>query len=348
MKYAPIIIPTLDRYDHFVACVESLKRNAHADETELIVGLDFPPAPKYEEGFRRIDGYLSGLSGFKSVTVLRRTANMGAIANIKDLLAYAFARNDRLIFTEDDNVFAPNFLDYVNRGLERYEKDASIGSISGFSYPVLMPESGSTVVKMQRYFSDWGFGVWKDRYLKIKTTLDNAWVRNMLRDRQMRRTLRSKSRKNFVYSVRLLKRQDIRPMDYTNSIFQTVHNAYTIMPKVTLVKNEGFDNTGVHCNSKDHQNVILKELLANQVLDTRTKFPEFILDESETALVNERVDQSPVGHYCKKDYQMAQIKVLLLRAGLIDLLYAIKNGRKKTASSSKKDVFVTRSIGLSR
>ena len=107
------------------------------------------------------------------------------------------------------------------------------------------------------------------------------------------------------------------------------------MPKVTLVKNEGFDDTGVHCNSKDKQNVILKELLANQVLDTRTEFPEFIIDDSETALVNERVDKSPVGNYSKKDFQMAQIKVLLLRAGLIDLLYAIKNGRKKMASSGK-------------
>jgi hypothetical protein len=329
MNCAPVIIPTLNRYDHFVKCVESLKRNAHASETELIVGLDFPPAAKYEEGYRRIDEYLSSLTGFKAVTVLRRAENMGAIANIKDLVAYAFERNDRLIFSEDDNVFAPNFLDYVNKGLDLYENDKNIASISGFSYPVAMPESGSTVVKMQRYFSDWGFGVWKDRYLRIKTTLDNAWVRSMLRDRRMRRTLRSKSRKNYVYSVRLIKRHDIRPMDYTNSIFQTVHDRYTIMPKVTLVKNEGFDNTGVHCKTKDPQNAILKELLAGQVLDTRDHFPDFILDESETDLVNKLVDESPVGNYSKKAFQLAQIKVLLLRMGLIDLLYAIKEKRKQ-------------------
>ena len=41
-NYYPIVIPTLNRYEHFKKCVESLARNTHADKTELIVGVRLP------------------------------------------------------------------------------------------------------------------------------------------------------------------------------------------------------------------------------------------------------------------------------------------------------------------
>lgn len=53
-NYYPIVIPTLNRYEHFKKCVESLARNTHADKTELIVGLDYPPSDKYMEGYLKI------------------------------------------------------------------------------------------------------------------------------------------------------------------------------------------------------------------------------------------------------------------------------------------------------
>jgi hypothetical protein len=328
MRYAPIVIPTLNRYEHLVRCVESLKDNTHAENTELIVGLDYPPAKKYEDGHRRIEEYLTQLSGFKAVTVIKRSKNLGAIENIKALLATVFEKTDALIFSEDDNVFAPNFLDYVNKGLELYENDKTIASISGYSYPVEMPESNTTVVKMQRYFSDWGFGVWKDRYHKIKNTLDNAYIRSILTERSKANILCTKSRKNFVYAVRLLQRHDIRPMDYTSSIFQTVNNLYSIMPKISLVRNEGFDDSGVHCNLKDPQNVILKKLFTDQKLDSRREFPKFVIDEKETEPTNERINASAIGNYDKTAFAKAKLKVLFLRIGILDAMYGIKKRLK--------------------
>ena len=47
MTFYPVVIPTLNRFDHFRNCVESLVRCTHADKTELIIGLDFPPYEKY-------------------------------------------------------------------------------------------------------------------------------------------------------------------------------------------------------------------------------------------------------------------------------------------------------------
>lgn len=60
LNYAPILIPTLNRYEHIRRCVESLSRCTHADKTELVIGLDFPPSEKYIERWKRIDAYLAG------------------------------------------------------------------------------------------------------------------------------------------------------------------------------------------------------------------------------------------------------------------------------------------------
>lgn len=53
MNYAPVIIPTLNRYDHFIKCLESLEKCSGAEYTEVFVALDFPPSNKYIEGWKK-------------------------------------------------------------------------------------------------------------------------------------------------------------------------------------------------------------------------------------------------------------------------------------------------------
>ena len=68
-KFAPVIIPTLNRYDHFHRLVESLSKSPEAKETELVIGLDYPPSEKYMDGFCKIRDYIPTITGFRKVTV---------------------------------------------------------------------------------------------------------------------------------------------------------------------------------------------------------------------------------------------------------------------------------------
>lgn len=80
MKYAPVIIPTLNRYEHFKRCLESLEKCTGAEMTEVYVGLDFPPSDKYVEGWKKIDIYLKEKevnNHFKKLIVVRRETNCG-------------------------------------------------------------------------------------------------------------------------------------------------------------------------------------------------------------------------------------------------------------------------------
>ena len=81
LNYAPILIPTLNRYEHLRRCVESLAKNKLAKESELVIGLDYPPQEKYQEGWEKIKEFLPTISGFGKVTILSADKNIGAVNN---------------------------------------------------------------------------------------------------------------------------------------------------------------------------------------------------------------------------------------------------------------------------
>ena len=56
MIFAPVIIPTLNRYEHFRKCLESLEACTGAEKTDVYVALDFPPSEKYVEGWKKTGG----------------------------------------------------------------------------------------------------------------------------------------------------------------------------------------------------------------------------------------------------------------------------------------------------
>ena len=60
--YAPVIIPTCNRYEHLRECVESLAECTHADKTELIISVDFPPDESYADGWNKVREYVSGIN----------------------------------------------------------------------------------------------------------------------------------------------------------------------------------------------------------------------------------------------------------------------------------------------
>lgn len=314
MTFAPVIIPTLNRFDHLKNCIESLKKNKFAKETDLIVGLDFPPAQQYEEGWEKISEYLSSLSGFKQIKVIRREKNYGAVGNIKSLLSYTVENYDTFIFTEDDNIFAPCFLEYADKGLEKFRNDKTIESISGYSYPVSYPQNEFNVVKIQRYFSDWGFATWSDRYIEARSVLTNEFFARLFKNKKMCRKLRLASKKNYTRAISFIKDKNVRPYDYTNSIGQILLERFSIMPKETLVKNTGWDNSGVHCA----EDTPIARLFTSQTLSEKTSWNDFYFDEGESRKIDSELDKSVIGEYDKRDYLKVRVKEFLYRHNLYE------------------------------
>lgn len=246
-NYAPIIIPTLCRFDHFKRCIDSLAANKIAPETELYIGLDYPPSDKYEEGWRKIKDYIPTITGFKNVVILEATTNLTAQGNIEALKNHIRQRGyDSYIFTEDDNVFSPNFLEYANWGLKEFENDKSIFAVVGFKR-VNVDFLKNNVYKYPRYVA-WGFATWFNRVDKMDEFKDFDKLRQMVKSWPLSIVF-TKKVYTAVTIIRMIKKQYV--LEDTLPSLLPPEERFCIYPKVSMVRNEGFDGTGLHCGYKN-------------------------------------------------------------------------------------------------
>lgn len=286
-QYAPVIIPTLDRYDHFCLCLESLEKCALSGFTEVYVGLDYPPSEKYVEGWMKIDEYLSEKekrNSFKKLHVFRRESNCGVgkpTGNNELLMKEVSRTNDRYIFTEDDNVFSFRFLEYMNRGLEMFKEDKSVFSICGYIHPYdySIPKSDSTCVKLQE-MSAWGYGSWFDRRFSREEM--NLMVNEYLSDNEIRKHFHE-VRPDIFTGLMTMKDRNIIWGDclYTANLFKT--KRHCIFPLLSLVQNHGWDGKGTNGG-------ILKGF-SDQAVEGKinTPFSFVMANEKETRIVNESI-----------------------------------------------------------
>lgn len=264
-NYAPVIIPTLCRYEHFRRCIDSLSRCTGAEYTDVYIGLDYPAKEEHWEGYRKICVYVKSVSGFHNLFVILREQNFGICRNIDDLKERVKRVSDRYIFSEDDNEFAPNFLEYMNEGLTRFKDNPNVLRICG----CLMPWNANFNEAMGSWrnnafpamdYNAFGVGLWFDKSPVIpyaKDSVLNSWNLTL-------KALRSGcwGAINILYN--LLDKESQIP-DVCLRLYCTFNNKYCIFPVISKSKNWGHDGSGI--NSIDQPC-----LMEKQVLDISKEF----------------------------------------------------------------------------
>lgn len=264
-KFAPVIIPTLNRYDHFHRLVESLSKSPEAKETELVIGLDYPPSEKYMDGFCKIRDYIPTITGFRKVTVFVAEKNLGPSKNTKILRDYVDKQGyDCSIFTEDDNEFSPNFLAYMNWGLEKYKDNKDVMAVVGYNYPMDMTGYDEPYF-FTHEFSSWGYGQWKDKYDFLCENVYNIKFAKKLIFNPYRALKIIFSRGFYLYYALVLCYKNKRVYsDYFFTAYGYVYKKYCLFPTISKVRNLGHDGSGIHCGNIK----IEDDVFAAQVIDT--------------------------------------------------------------------------------
>ena len=257
MKYAPILITTLCRYEHFVRCITSLQKNKQAGNTDIYIGLDYPSKDSHQEGYERIKKYImEDLKGFSNIYLVKQTENQGWYRNFVLTRKKLYEKHDRFIYSEDDNEFSPNFLSYMNLCLERYEKDEGIYAISGYTYPIAKLIYSGNVYKNSSYFSANGYGIWKSKEESMYSQLTIENFERLFYNHNFINKLKKSSLNqycNFVrgmleYRSELIKFGDIQKIDLAFGINMLATNRSMIFPTVSKVKNWGYDGSGMNCH----------------------------------------------------------------------------------------------------
>lgn len=245
--YSPVIIPTLNRYTHFVRCLESIERCTGAELTDVYVGLDYPPSEKYVEGWKKIDDYLRGKeanNNFRNLFVRRRATNCGLDGDesnfqllIQEIASVGY---DTYIGTEDDNEFSPNFLEYMNQALGLYANEPQVISISAYTPPLFQE-----LVNHTTFFGidapAYGIGVW----LKKTPEINQVDLAEYLRKIPLRKFI------GYVLTYPALISMGITMIDkkvlwgdVSISLNNLLFGTFTLQPTYSLARNWGADGSG--------------------------------------------------------------------------------------------------------
>ncbi len=253
---APIILPTLCRFDHLKSCIESLAANKLAPDTELFIGLDYPPAEKYVDGWKKIKDYIPTIQGFKRVVTLEASNNLTAQGNIEALKKHIRQLGyESYIFTEDDNVFSPNFLEYANWGLKEFKNDNSIFAVVGFKR-VNVEFLKNNVYKFPRYAA-WGFATWFNRVDKIDKFKDFDVLNKIVRSYSPT-IIFSKKLYTALSIIKMIKQKYI--LEDTLPSLLPNGERFCLYPKVSMVRNLGFDGSGLHGSNNDEMAEMYKSI----------------------------------------------------------------------------------------
>jgi hypothetical protein len=246
MNHAPIALFAYNRPDHVKRTVEALQRNTSAGSSDLHVFSDAARNPAAEEGVALVRDYIRGIDGFRTVEIVERDQNLGLARSIIDGVTRLCNARGRVIVVEDDLLTSPHFLDFMNDGLDFYEKDERVISIHGYSYPV----SGDLPDTFFLRGADcWGWATWKRGW-----DLFEADGRILL---EQLATSRLTNRFDFdgaypytrMLSDQIAGRNDSWAIRWNASAF--LKDKLTLYPGRTLVLNIGNDGSGTHCSTTE-------------------------------------------------------------------------------------------------
>lgn len=279
-EYVPVIIPTLNRYEHLRRCIESLQRNTLAGKTEIYISIDYPPSEEFVDGWKLVKQFLSQkIIGFKKVNVFYQNDNLGAQRNFEFLIEQVSIKYDAWISSEDDNEFSPNYLTFMNQAVEYMRHHEEIYSVCG--HVSMFRDSLCNKIEKKGYNSfriqnldAWGYACIRERDQKLRQSICFKYLEDIISDHRKREKLRCASRELYRYcmfgflgkvdSMLSNDKRDIIAIDITSSIYLIMNDMYQLQPVVSKVRNWGNDGSGLHCG--------VDESIKEQVLDEKTDF----------------------------------------------------------------------------
>lgn len=245
-NYAPIVIPTYDRYEKFEVCVEALRKCADVEKHDIFVFIDGARDSESSKAQNNILHYLNTLRGSElRLNIEIRKYNLGASRNCSLAQAAITEKYGRSIYMEDDIVPAPGYLRFMNDALNYYEDDLRVLSIAGFS-PVDVSSLTESGVYFSNRFNAWGSGIWR-RSLAVYpsremfTPISQDFVDAI-------NVVEKKYGSALARLARKVVDDELDAQDIRNTLVQIATNCYTAYPVKSFVSNIGHDGSGVHCS----------------------------------------------------------------------------------------------------
>ena len=257
MNLAPIIIFAYNRPEHLRKTIESLSKNPLAGQSDVFI---FSDGPKKQEDtliISHLRAYLKSIQGFKTIQITEREKNWGLANSVIAGVSEIVQQSGKAIVLEDDMICAPNFLNFMNDALNKYQNNTQIFSISGYTFPIQIPADYHLDVFISPRASSWGWATWQDRWEKADWQVsDYQYFTN-------NNTLKQQFNQSGGYDLSLmLKKQMLGKVNswairWTYTHFK--NQAFCLYPLKSKIHNIGADKSGTHTPKTQKYAVELSE-----------------------------------------------------------------------------------------
>jgi hypothetical protein len=241
---APVALFVYNRPEHTRRTVEALRANGLAPQSDLFV---FADGAKNSSGVAAVGAvreYIRSIDGFRSVTIIEREHNLGLSKSVVSGVTQLCNEYGRAIVVEDDVMTAPDFLAFINRGLQRYVNQPKMFSICAFNLPIVPPKDYSYDVFFSYRFLCWGWGTWKDRWDKADWSV-NDFPKFMADRAKQRRFNRGGDDLSWFLARHM--EGEIDSWDTVWGYMHSKHDAFALVPVHSKAFNIGMDGSGTHC-----------------------------------------------------------------------------------------------------
>jgi len=241
---APVILFVYNRPDHTLKTLDALSANILSAETELIVYADGAPLHAKKEELQKIESVkkiIHAEKRFKKVTIIISEKNKGLASSIVEGVTDVVSKYGKAIILEDDLVTSKYFLSFMNNALEYFENNDDVACISGYIYPT---KENLPDLFFLKGADCWGWATWKkswdlfeekgDVLLHKLTSGEHSVDFNFYNTYPYIQMLKDQiAGKNKSWAVRW----------YASAYLS---GKLTLYPGRSLVRNIGFDGTGIH------------------------------------------------------------------------------------------------------
>lgn len=241
---APIALFVYNRPEHSRKCLEALEKNSLSKESILHIFSDGPKYNATEKELRAISEVrklITEKQWCRQTVVHTSESNRGLAASLISGITELMTTSEAVIVLEDDIVTSPDFLQFCNEGLEKYEQDERVWQISGYMFPLRskVPETFFLPT-----VACWGWATWKrawERYEPNPEILMKSIQAGKLEDR-------FNLNGSYPYLPMLQDRINGRNQSWAICWYATVflHEGLSLYPGVTRSVNIGMDESGTH------------------------------------------------------------------------------------------------------
>jgi hypothetical protein len=200
-----------------------------------------------------------------------RNENLGLAKSITSAITEMFNNNDALIIIEDDCVPEIGFYKYMDYMLNTYKNKPDIGSVCGYVYPVISKMVSEDTAFISDRFCPWGWATWKNRWDSFNFDLKSC-VKSC---NHLNISIESLGKDIYDYcNNEKFLNNDMNIWSLSWILSQFIMKCKCIYPSKSLIKNIGFDGTGIHSVKTDIYDTNNKEDLSLIEYNNELKFDE--------------------------------------------------------------------------